>query len=146
MTVTTGRDTVVIERLFNHPPERVWRALTQQWLIAEWLMANDFRPDVGHRFTLKTTPMPYWDGVVECEVLEIEPMSRLVYSWNTNAPDGAVGLETIVQFTVTETDSGTLVRIEQSGFRADQPDNWRGAQYGWGRNLQRLAEQLVGMD
>jgi uncharacterized protein YndB with AHSA1/START domain len=33
---------VVVEREIHHPPEKIWRALTQPHLIEEWLMKNDF--------------------------------------------------------------------------------------------------------
>ncbi len=65
--------TVVVERVMPHPPEKIWRALTQSPLIEEWLMQNDFQPVVGHRFNLRSTPMPHWNGVVDCEVLVVEP-------------------------------------------------------------------------
>lgn len=45
--------TVVVEREFPFPPDRLWRALTQPHLIEAWLMKNDFRPEVGHRFNLR---------------------------------------------------------------------------------------------
>lgn len=140
----TSDGTVTVERTLGHPVERVWRALTQQWLLAEWLMPNDFVAETGHRFTLKTEPMPHWNGVVECELLEIDPMSRLSYSWNTETPGGTPGLRTVVTFTLAETNGGTLLRVEQSGFRADQPENRRGAEFGWQRNLERLGMLLEG--
>jgi uncharacterized protein YndB with AHSA1/START domain len=135
-------ETVVVERSFAHPAEKVWRALTQQWLLSEWLMPNDFAPELGRRFKLTSEPMPHWDGVVEGEVLEVEPHHRLVYSWNTAATDGGAGLRTVVTWTITPTEHGVTLRIEQSGFRADQPDNLRGARFGWQRNLERLAKAL----
>ena len=140
--MTDADETVVIERTFKHPVERVWRALTQDWLLAEWLMANDFAPTVGHKFKLTTAPMPHWNGVVDCKVVEVEPMRALTYSWNTDAPDGAPGLRTLVRFTLQAQGDATLLRVEQSGFRADQPDNRRGATYGWQRNLERLDAAL----
>lgn len=137
---------VVIERQFAHAPSKVWRALTLPWLIGEWLMANDFVPELGHAFTLRTDPMPHWNGTVACKVLEIEPEKRLVYSWNTSAPDGSPGLRTVVRFELSVHEAGTLLKVEQSGFREDQPDNTRGAQFGWGRNLDRLHETLETQD
>ncbi len=73
---------IVIEREMPHPPEKVWRALTQGPLIEEWLMKNDFQPVVGYRFNFRATPMPQWNGVVDCQVLVVEPNQRLSYSWN----------------------------------------------------------------
>ena len=65
--------TLVVERVIPHPPEKVWRALTQTALLEDWLMKNDFTPTVGAKFTFRTQPMPHWNGVVECEVLAVEP-------------------------------------------------------------------------
>jgi uncharacterized protein YndB with AHSA1/START domain len=139
----TATRAVVVEREMPHPPERIWRALTQSPLIEQWLMANDFRPIVGRRFTFRTTPMPHWNGVVNCEVLVVEPHKRLSYSWNSSG-EGA-GLKTVVTWTLTPTDGGTQVRMEQSGFRAEDEANYRGASYGWQRfvgGLERVAAAL----
>jgi uncharacterized protein YndB with AHSA1/START domain len=70
---------VVVEREMPYPPEKVWRALTQGALIAEWLMQNDFQPVVGHRFNFRAPPMAHWNGVTDCEVLIVEPNKRLSY-------------------------------------------------------------------
>src|ERR1700681_871337 len=69
----TATHSIVIERVMPHPPEKVWRALTEGPLIEAWLMKNDFQPVVGHRFNLRSNPMPHWNGVVDCEVLVVEP-------------------------------------------------------------------------
>ena len=79
---------IIIEREMPHPPERVWRALTQGALIEEWLMENDFQPVVGHRFNFRATPMPHWNGIVDCQVLVVEPNQRLSYSWNASGERG----------------------------------------------------------
>jgi uncharacterized protein YndB with AHSA1/START domain len=135
--------TVVIEREMPHPPEKVWRALTQPALIAEWLMKNDFRAEVGHSFSLRTDPMPHWDGVVDCEVLVVEPLRCLSYTWNTSGPGGGVGLRTVVTLTLTATTGGVRLRLEQSGFRPEEERNFAGARYGWQHNLGRL-ERVAG--
>ncbi|MGH6968279.1 MAG: SRPBCC family protein, partial [Stellaceae bacterium] len=70
---------IVVERELPYPPERVWRALTQGALIEEWLMKNDFQPVVGHRFNFRATPVPNWNGVVDCAILVVEPNTRLSY-------------------------------------------------------------------
>jgi len=128
----TETRSVVIERDMPHPPEKVWRALTTQPLIEDWLMANDFQARVGHRFTLRTNPVGGWNGVIECEVLAVEPPERLSYSW------ASMGLESVVTFTVAPTASGARLRMEQSGFPADATQNLRGAEYGWNNFLDRL--------
>jgi len=139
MTDTATTRTLVIEREMPHPPEKVWRALTQSSLMAEWLMKNDFQPEVGHRFTFRATPMPKWNGVIDGEVKAVEPHSRLSYSW------GSLGMESLVTFTLTPTESGTLLRMEHSGFRPDQEANYKGANYGWQKfigNLERVVERM----
>ena len=84
MTEAAAPRSVLIERELPHPPEKVWRALTQSALIEEWLMKNDFEPVVGRRFTLRMAPRPHWNGVTDCEVLEVEPYRRLAYSWKSS--------------------------------------------------------------
>jgi uncharacterized protein YndB with AHSA1/START domain len=131
--------TLVIERELPHAPEKIWRALTQGALIKEWLMDNDFQPVVGHKFTFRSTPMPNWNGVVESEVLVVEPHKKLSYSW------GALGLGSVVVWTLAATKSGTLVRMEQSGFRPDQEANYRGANYGWQKFIGNLERVVAGL-
>jgi uncharacterized protein YndB with AHSA1/START domain len=122
---------IVIEREMPHPAEKIWRALTRGPLIEEWLMKNDFLPVVGHRFNFRATPMPHWNGVTDCRVLVVEPNERLSYSWNASGEEAAAGLKTVVTWTLTPTRSGTLVRVEQSGFRPEDEANYQGANYGW---------------
>ncbi|WP_333585823.1 SRPBCC family protein [Phenylobacterium sp.] len=122
---------VVLERDLNHPPARVWRALTEPALLAEWLMATDFAPSLGRKFAFTAD----W-GEVACEVLEIEPGRTLSYSWG----DGV--LDTVVTWTLTPILGGVRLRMEQTGFRRDQPRYLMGATAGWPRFLDRL-EQLL---
>jgi uncharacterized protein YndB with AHSA1/START domain len=140
MTDTATTRSVVIEREMPHPPEKIWRALTQSSLMEEWLMTNDFQPEVGHRFTFRATPVPGWSGVIECEVKAIEPHSRLSYSW------GTLGMESVVTWTLTPTESGTHLRMEQSGFRPDQEANYKGATYGWRKFIGNLEGVMERMD
>ena len=135
---TTTRS-LVIERELSHPPEKIWRALTEGPLIKEWLMENDFEPVLGHRFTLRSTPVPNWNGIIECEILLIEPNRKLSYSW------GTLGLGTVVTFTLTPTDAGTHLRLEQSGFGPDQEANYKGANYGWQRFIGGLERVVAGL-
>ena len=137
MTKPDATRSLVIEREMPHSPEKVWRALTQGALIKEWLMDNDFQPVVGHKFNFRSPPMPQWDGIIASEVLVIEPHKKLSYSW------GSLGLESVVVWTLVPTKSGTLVRMEQSGFRPDQEANYQGANYGWQKFIGGL-ERVVG--
>jgi len=136
MTETsTETRSVIVEREFSHPPEKIWRALTQPHLIEEWLMKNDFKPFVGHRFNLSTD----W-GAVDCEIRTIEPNKMLSYSW------AAYGLESVVTWTLTPTRTGTHLRMEQLGFRGDQQQAYQGAQYGWPRFFAALEQLLARID
>ena len=125
---------VVIEREIPHPPEKIWRALTQPHLIEEWLMKNDFKPVVGHHFKLSAD----W-GSVDCEVQAIEPNKTLSYTW------GAYGLASVVTWTLTATGTGTHLRMEQSGFRTDQQQAYHGAKAGWPRFFANLEQVLARM-
>jgi uncharacterized protein YndB with AHSA1/START domain len=143
MNVTAAAtQSIIEERLMPHAPEKVWRALTQSALIAEWLMANDFAPVVGHRFMLRSQPQPGWNGTVNCEVKVVEPPRRLVYTWG-NGTETDTGLRTLVTWTLTPEAGGTRVRMEQSGFRPEDANAHRGATYGWPKlvaALERVAE------
>jgi uncharacterized protein YndB with AHSA1/START domain len=131
----TATRSVVVEREIAHPPEKIWRALTQPHLIAEWLMKNDFAPVVGHRFDLRGD----W-GSVDCRVVTVEPNTTLSYTW------AAMGLESVVTWTLTPTASGTRLRMEQTGFRPDQQQAYQGATYGWPQFFAKLEQMLTRAD
>ncbi len=133
---------VVVEREFPYPPEKLWRALTQPHLIEEWLMKNDFKPAVGHRFNLRGD----WGGVLDCEVLAIEPNRSLSYTWNFTHDDAAYDLKSVVTFTLTPTRTGTHLRMEQAGFRADQKQAYGGARHGWQQFLENMEQVLARTD
>ena len=131
-TVAAETLSVVVERDMPHPPEKVWRALTQPHLIDEWLMKTDFKPAIGHHFTLCAD----W-GTVECQVTAIEPNKSLSYRWD------ALGIETVVTWTLTPTSSGTHLRMEQIGFRPDQQQAYQGAKFGWPKFFANLEQVLA---
>ena len=128
---------VVVERVMPHPPQKVWRALTQAPLIEAWLMKTDFEPIVGRRFQFRADPSPQWSGVVDCEVLEIDAPRRLVIAWGDGSAANG-GVKTVVTWILTPVDGGTGVRMEQSGFREDQELAARGAAFGWQRFVEGL--------
>ena len=128
MTETETRS-VVLERDLPYPPEKIWRALTETSLIEQWLMKNDFAPAVGRQFKFSAD----W-GSVDGKVLSAEPNKSLSYTW------AAYGLESVVTWTLTPTSTGTHLRMEQSGFRADQEQAYKGAQYGWQNFLNQLEQ------
>ena len=137
---STATRSVVVERELAFPPEKIWRALTQPHLIEEWLMKGDFKPVVDHRFNLRKNPKPDVSIVVDCQVLAIEPHKTLSYTW------AAYGLESVVTWTLTPTRTGTLLRMEQSGFRPDQTQAYHGARHGWQQNLAALEQLLARTD
>ena len=137
---------LVVEREMPHPPEKIWRALTQGPLIEEWLMKNDFQPVAGHRFNFRATPMAQWNGVTDCEVLIVEPNQRLSYTWNASGEEAANGLKSVVTWTLTPTKDGTHVRMEQSGFRVEDETFYQGASYGWQRMVGGLERVAAGLN
>jgi uncharacterized protein YndB with AHSA1/START domain len=137
MTEPATTRSLVIEREMPHTPEKIWRALAQGSLIEEWLMKNDFQPVVGHRFQFRSTPAPNWNGIIDGEVLVVEPNSRLAYSW------GSMGGTSVVTWTLTPTSGGTRVRMEQTGFRSEEDGNYKGASYGWNKFIGSL-ESVAG--
>jgi uncharacterized protein YndB with AHSA1/START domain len=137
----TATRAVVVEREIPHPPEKIWRALTQPHLIEEWLMKTDFEPVVDHRFIFRAD----W-GAVDCQVLAIEPHKTLSYTWNVTRGDAAGDLTSVVTWTLTPTRTGTHLRMEQSGFRTDQPLYYGGAKIGWPQFFANLEQVLARAD
>jgi uncharacterized protein YndB with AHSA1/START domain len=131
-----------LELELHHAPEKVWRALTEPALLAEWLLpVLDQRLELepGATFTFKTQPYPGWDGTVDCRILEIESGRKLSYAWTVPF------LDTVVTFTLTPTPSGTHLSIVQSGFRPEQKREFGGARYGWNMMGGKLGDLLARM-
>jgi uncharacterized protein YndB with AHSA1/START domain len=126
-TAKSQTDSISFEFDLHHPPEKVWRALTDPTLLAEWLLpVINFELEPGAAFMFRTHPHPGWDGTVNCRMLEIEPNRKLSYTWVVG-----FGLDTVVTFTLEPTATGTLLSLVQSGFKPDQKQNFGGARYGW---------------
>jgi len=124
--------TVIVEREIGYPPEKIWRALTQPHLLQEWLMQSDFAPEPDREFTFRGD----W-GSVQCRVVEVEPYRSLSYTW------GAMGLESVVTWTLAPSPKGTHLRMEQTGFRADQQQAYQGAKFGWKRMIEKLEQVMA---
>ena len=125
-TARSQTDSIAFEFELQHAPEKVWRALTDPKLLAEWLLpVIGFELEPGAEFTFKTQPYPGWDGIVNCRMREIEPKRKLSYSWSVPF------LDTVVTFTLAPTPSGTRLSLVQSGFKPDQKQEFGGARYGW---------------
>jgi uncharacterized protein YndB with AHSA1/START domain len=132
----------IVERVrYPEPIDVLWAALTSRELVSEWLMpTHDYLAVAGHRFTFRAPRMPGWDGVIQCEVLEIVPMTRLVWSWRGSNMRAA----TRVVFTLAPDGEGTWLTLEHTG--------WSGLggfvlsrmhRSGWGRNFLRRRLPLV---
>ena len=140
LTARSQTESISFEFDLHHSPEKVWRALTDPVLLAEWLLpviGLELAP--GAEFTLKTQAYPGWDGTVNCRFIEIEPLRKLRYTWTVPF------LDTVVTFTLTPTASGTRLTIVQSGFNAEQKRESGGARYGWkmmGGKLVDLLERI----
>lgn len=134
-------EVIAFEAELGYPPEKVWRALTEPALLADWLLpVLGFELEPGTTFRFRADPQPGWDGVVQCRLLEADPPRRLSYTW-------VVGdIDTVVTFTLEPTEvgtkAGTRLSLEQTGFGADQKRNFGGARYGWRMMGGRLVELL----
>ena len=142
-TARSQTETLSFELDLDHPPEKVWRALTDPRLLAEWLLpvVDDLglglELERGAAFTLQAPPQPGWDGAVHCRFLEIEAQRKLRYTW-------VVGdMDTVVTFTIVPTASGTRLSIVHSGFKPDQKHNFAGARYGWNMMSEKLVDLLA---
>jgi uncharacterized protein YndB with AHSA1/START domain len=139
LTDTTAHgqtESISFEVDLHHPPEKVWRALTDPALLERWLLpVIDLRLEPGSAFTFKTQAYPGWDGTVNCRVVEIEAYRKLSYTWSVPF------LDTVVTFTLTPTASGTRLSLVQSGFKTDQKREFGGARYGW----KMMGEKLVNL-
>ena len=118
---------IVIDEVFPHAPETIWKTLTTAELMGRWLMVpTGFAPVEGNRFTYRTTPAGAWDGTIHCEVLEVKPNERLVYSWK-GGHEGNSGygspLDTVVAFTLAKVENGTRLRLVHSGFVTPKNDS-----------------------
>ena len=137
-TARSQTDSISFEFDLHHSPEKVWRALTDPALLAEWLLpVAGLELEPGAAFTFKTQPQPGWDGTVNCRFVEIEPQRTLSWRW-------VVGdIDTVVTFTLTPTASGTRLSLVQSGFTPAQKQNLGGARYGWRMMGGRLVDLLA---
>jgi uncharacterized protein YndB with AHSA1/START domain len=140
---------IVVEDLLPHAPYVVWKTPTTGELIGRWLMPNNFEPMVGRQFTFQAQPMGNWDGVVHCEVLEITPCEKLVYSWKGGSDDNATygsRLDSIVTWTITAVEGGTRLRLVHSGFRSPENDfAFSAMSGGWAKvtqSIQRVATEI----
>jgi uncharacterized protein YndB with AHSA1/START domain len=125
-TAPSQTEAISFEVDLSHSPAKVWRALTDPQLLAEWLLpAVGFELEQGAAFTFTAQPQPGWDGIVDCRFVEIEPQRKLSYTWTVG------DIDTVVTFTLTPSPSGTHLSLVQSGFKPHQKQNFGGERYGW---------------
>jgi uncharacterized protein YndB with AHSA1/START domain len=127
ITASSQTEAIAFEFDVPHSPAKVWRALTDPALLSEWLLpVVDLHCDLGAAFCFTAPPQPGWDGIVNCRILNVDPLKTLSYTW-------AVGeaLDTVVTFTLSPSATGTHVLLVQSGFKPHQKQNFGGARYGW---------------
>lgn len=137
---------IVVDEVFPHKPEMLWKTLTSAALMGRWLkmQPTGFEPVKGNRFTYQTTPAGAWDGVIRCKVLEVIPNERLAYSWQggDDSNNGQYGarLDTVVTFTLTKVGVGTRLRLVHSGFELPRNETaFTGMSGGWVGVVQRIA-------
>lgn len=132
---------VVLDVEFKRPIDKVWQALTDSSTLSQWMMfkTNDFRPELGHSFQFKDAPG--YDGVIQCEVTEIDPPRRLAFTWSTVGVDDAAH-NSVVSWDLTETDGVTKLHFEQSGFQEEATQEFAGAKGGWQYMLSELEKVL----
>ena len=129
---------IVLEEEYPHPPAAVWRLLTDSEALAHWLMPNDFAPQVGRAFTMKTAPRPGFDGIVRCKVLELEPPRRMCWSWASGT------MSSRVTFELSPTPRGTRLTLRHDGFKglaAIVP--WFFMRHGWRKKLRMTIPRLL---
>lgn len=139
-TAPSQTESISFEFDLHHVPDKVWRALTDPALLAEWLLpVVDLKLEAGAAFAFKSQPYPGWDGTVNCRFVEIEAHKKLSYTWVV----GDMNIETVVTFTLTPTTSGTHLSLVQSGFKPDQKQASGGARYGWKMMSGKLVDLLA---
>lgn len=134
---------IVVDEVFPHAPEIIWKTLTTGELISRWLMEpKGFEPMEGRRFTFQTTPAGEWDGAIHCQVLEARPNERLAFAWK-GGHEGNAGygsrLDTVVTFILSRVESGTRLRLVHSGFVTPKNDSaFKTMSEGWKAVVQRI--------
>ena len=137
-TAPSQSASISFELDLHHPPEKVWRTLTDPALLAQWLLpVVGLRLNPGATFTLQAPPRPGWDGSVHCRLVDAEANRKISYTW------AVADIDTLVSFELTPTASGTRLSIVQSGFKEHQKKNFGGARYGWRLMGGRLIDLLA---
>jgi uncharacterized protein YndB with AHSA1/START domain len=134
---------IVVDEVFPHAPEMIWKVLTTGELIGRWLMTpTGFEPREGKRFTFQTTPAGEWDGAIHCQVLEVMPNERLTFAWKggheANTGYGS-RLDTVVTWSLSKVEGGTRLRLVHSGFVLPKNDSaFKTMSEGWKKVVQNI--------
>jgi uncharacterized protein YndB with AHSA1/START domain len=142
---TSATQEIVVEEVFPHAPETIWRVLTNGELIGRWFMSpTGFEPVQGKQFTFKTKPAGEWDGTIACQVLEVVANERLAYSWK-GGHEANVGygsrLDTMVTWTLSKVQQGTRLRLVHSGFVTPKNESaYKSMGGGWPKVVHALGE------
>lgn len=138
---------IVVEEVIPHAPGKVWEAITERNYLDRWLMKNDFRPVVGHRFTFQAQPMGDWNGIVHCEVLQCDAPNVLSYSWvggSANNPGVGSVLDSVLTITLTPVEGGTRFKLVHDGFLSPENDaGFMAMSSGWGGIIKRIEALLT---
>jgi uncharacterized protein YndB with AHSA1/START domain len=123
----TDTQDILVDEVFPHAPEAIWKTLTTGELISRWMMVpTGFEPVKGKHFTFQTTPAGAWDGVIHCQVLEVRPNERFAYAWK-GGHEGNLGygsrLDTVVRWTLSRIGDGTRLHLVHSGFVTPKNDS-----------------------
>jgi uncharacterized protein YndB with AHSA1/START domain len=141
----SGTQDIVIDEVFPHAPETIWKTLTSGELMGRWLMVpTGFEPVEGNRFTFQTTPAGAWDGVIHCQVMEVVPNERLAFAWK-GGHESNVGygsrLDTVVTWILSRVENGTRIRLVHSGFVTPKNDSaFKTMSEGWKTVIQRVGD------
>lgn len=129
--------TIKLKTVLPYPPEKVWQALIDAKLLGSWFMKNDIEPKLDHYFTFRMAPQKGWDGITHCHITAIEPQKHIAYTYRGEATgekalacagihsDTAdkmtkgifAKLDTVLSFTLEPTCNGTILKMEQSGYK-----------------------------
>ena len=115
------KGTFIIERIFEAPAAKVWKALTHKDDMKLWYFdIKEFRPEAGFEFSFEAGPKgnPY---VHLCRVTEAVSLKKLAYSWKYEGYSG----ESKVLFELFADGDKTRLRLTHSGldtFPSDVPD------------------------
>jgi uncharacterized protein YndB with AHSA1/START domain len=127
---------------FTSSIEQVWNALTDSDTLEKWIWKNDFKPVVGHKFQFRAEPNEWWDGIVNCEVLEVDELNRLSYTW------ASAGENTTITWTLKKGSDGTIhLHFDQTGFSEETKAHKgaiEGAKHAWtkmGNQLEKVLAQ-----